>query len=98
VDLFIKRDDPYDDVELDRRLFVPLSPDGAGLFVASPEDIVLRKLAWFRAGGEVSDSQARNVRGVLRVSSGRIDWQYLRRWAAHLGIDDLLERFADPSP
>jgi hypothetical protein len=42
--------------------------------------------------------QARDVRGVLRGSSGRIDWQYLRRWAAHLGIDDLLERFANPSP
>jgi hypothetical protein len=70
VDFFMKRDDPFDESALSRRLFVPLAPDGSGLYVATPEDVILRKLAWYRAGGEASDSQIRDVRGVLTCCSG----------------------------
>jgi hypothetical protein len=98
VDLFVKRDDPFDESELSRRRFVPLSPDGSGLFVASAEDIILRKLAWYRAGGETSDSQLRDVRGVLAVSGARIDLQYLAEWAERLGVADLLQRLTGSPP
>lgn len=94
VDLFVKGDDPFDESELARRRFVPLGPEGAGLFVASPEDVVLRKLAWYRAGGEVSDSQWRDVQGVLAISRAGLDWRYLEQWAEYLGVADLLRRLA----
>ncbi len=97
IDLFMKTEDPFDESELGRRCFVPLGSEGAGLFVASAEDVILRKLAWYRAGGEVSDSQWRDVLGVLAISGARIDWPYLQHWAAHLGVADLLQRLA-PSP
>ena len=91
VDLFIKRTDPFDESELQRRRLVPLGPAG-GLYVATAEDIVLRKLVWYREGGEVSDSQWRDVLGVLSVSGATVDPGYLRRWASSLGVADLLER------
>jgi hypothetical protein len=54
--------------------------------------VVLLKLDWFRAGGESSERQWSDVQGVLKVSAGEIDREYLQRWAAELGIGDLVER------
>jgi len=60
--------------------------------VKAPEDTILRKLLWYRAGGEVSDRQWRDVLGVLRVSGDVLDRRYLEEWATELGVLDLLER------
>ena len=62
------------------------------LTVASPEDMILTKLEWFRKGGEVSDRQWRDVRGLLKLQAGELDDAYLSKWAGTLGVDDLLER------
>jgi hypothetical protein len=56
---------------------------------------VLAKLEWFRLGGEVSDRQWSDVVGVLRILRSRADLSYLRRWAAALSVQDLLERALD---
>jgi hypothetical protein len=94
VDLFLKRDDPYDDEELRRSIRIPLGDETARrtLLVKSPEDTLLRKLQWFRAGGEVSDRQWSDIQGVLRIQGEALDHEYLRRWAPQLGVTDLLER------
>jgi hypothetical protein len=34
----------------------------------------------------------RDVLGVIKVQAGALDAEYLRRWAPHLGVADLLER------
>lgn len=60
--------------------------------VASPEDIVLAKLAWFRKGGETSERQWSDVQGVIEIQTGRLDLDYLNRWAPELGVGDLLAR------
>lgn len=67
--------------------------DGARSFVlASAEDVVLHKLAWFKATGSASERQWGDVLGVLRVQASRLDVDYLRRWADATGVLDLLER------
>lgn len=90
VDLFIKRLDPFDAMELDRRVQVKLA--GGSLFVATAEDILLRKLEWFRRGGEASSSQWRDVLGVLRVSGQTIDRAHVALWSQRLGVTDLWRR------
>ena len=62
------------------------------VFVHTPEDILLQKLRWFRMGGEVSDRQWRDVRGIVRVQGDRLDGAYLHRGATTLGVADLLTR------
>jgi len=56
IDVFSKREGGYDQVELDRRQPVEIAP-GRHRWVKSAEDSVLRKLLWFRGGGEVSQRQ-----------------------------------------
>ena len=62
------------------------------LMVKAPEDTILRKMLWFREGGEVSDRQWCDILGVLRAQQGSLDLTYLRDWAVRLALTDLLDR------
>lgn len=90
VDLFVAGGTPLDALQLSRRREVDL--DGRRIFVHPPEDILLQKLRWFRAGGETSDRQWRDVLGIVRVQGARLDRSYLEAQAEILQVSDLLER------
>lgn len=51
---------------------------------------MLRKLAWYRPGGEVSDRQWRDVVGILAVQREEIDREDLEGTARELELADLL--------
>ena len=92
IDVFFAGSAPFDVEELRRRRRVRVRSDGAEMFVKTPEDSVLRKLWWYRRGGEVSSRQWRDVVEILRVSGPSIDSPYLAHWAPVLRVEDLLER------
>jgi len=91
VDLFKLRDREFSRTELSRSTRKWAAPD-CELSVASPEDMILTKLEWFRKGGEVSDRQWRDVCRILELQSGRSDAPDLTKWAHALGVTDLRER------
>jgi hypothetical protein len=93
VDVFIRKDRPFDQSVMQRRRRVPLpdSPDQT-LSLVTPEDIILLKLEWYRLGGESSDRQWGDVLGVFQVQAEKLDQAYLDRWANELKVTDLLER------
>lgn len=93
VDLFVLGDDVLDRRQLERRVRILVTEDPPQqLWIGSAEDQILRKLAWYRAGGQVSDRQWRDVIGILAVQSGRLDLEELRTAAEELGLSDLVER------
>ena len=58
--------------------------------MASPEDLILSKLQWARRAQ--SERQCRDARGVLEAQRDALDFGYLGKWAAELGVQDLLGR------
>ena len=96
VELFVRGDSAFDRQEFLRRRTLRLADDPPrDVFVKSPEDTVLRKLLWYRTGGEASERQWADVLGVLRSQGGRLDHDYLADWAARLDLEDLLDRALD---
>jgi hypothetical protein len=93
LDLYIRRDEGIfaEELRRARRLRLTKEP-GSEANVASAEDTVLQKLLWFRKGGEVSDRQWRDVLGVLKAQSGRLERDYMHAWGDELGVLDLLQR------
>lgn len=94
VDLFPLKDDDWGQVQMQRRVFLPVATSliEASLAFASPEDTLLHKLYWYRLGREVSERQWRDVIGILQVRGALLDKAYLNLWAVRLGVLDLLQR------
>lgn len=89
VDLFVLGGGLLDRRQLARRRRLPIG-DAGELWVGSPEDQILRKLWWYRLGGEVSERQWRDVVAMLRVQRGRLDEGDLHDAAAELCLATLL--------
>lgn len=90
IDLFALGGSEFHRTQLSRSIKMAIGADR--LTILRADDLVLSKLLWYRDGGGVSEQQWRDVLGVLRVSAKTIDFEYLREWAARLGIQTLLEK------
>ena len=55
--------------QLTRRQAIVARPELPALFFYSAEDLVVRKLLWFRAGGESSSRQWRDVVSILKTAT-----------------------------
>ena len=92
IDIFGRGNAPYDEVEFARRRRVKVRASGTELWIKSPEDTILRKLLWYREGGQVSEKQWRDVIQVLRIRGAALDTVFLDAWATRLGMEALLAR------
>jgi hypothetical protein len=91
ADFIVRKDDAYRREEFARRR--RLAIDETPVWVAAPEDLVLSKLLWSRDSG--SELQREDARAILH-SIRDLDWAYLEKWAASLGIQDLLAEARKP--
>lgn len=92
VDVFILKPHPYDQAAFARARLENLEEGESSRqhYLASPEDVILNKLEWYRQGGCASERQWNDVLGVLKVQQSSLDLEYIRRWAEALDLVILL--------
>lgn len=88
ADFIICKNAPYEKEKFGRRIRSEYS--GIPIVVATPEDIILSKLAWSKTTR--SEMQVRDAAGVVKLQAERLDQAYLRRWAKELGVEETLEK------
>jgi len=86
IDLIIKKHRPFSTEEFERRRPVDLAL-GRAVPIVSAEDVIVAKLEWARRSGD-SERQIRDAAGVLELNPD-LDRDYIARWTAELGVDDL---------
>ena len=91
ADFWILRDDAFSRTQFERRR--QTNAWGTGGYAASAEDTILSKLLWHKM--TPSDRQLADVRGILRMGGKGLDFDYLRRWARELGVEDLLNELIE---
>jgi hypothetical protein len=85
VDFMVAAMDAFDRSRFTRGRRIRPAADYEATF-ASPEDVVLKKLEYYRVGG--SDKHLRDCAAVLRITPD-LDRAYIASWAEKLGVDDV---------
>lgn len=92
ADVFIMKGDSWSREEMSRVREETIESLGVSIRFASPEDVLLHKLIWYKLGNEISDRQWGDILGVLRVQGDLLDQKYLEYWADILDVLKLLSR------
>ena len=84
VEMFRLSNDPFDQGRFRRR--VPIKLLGRETFIPTAEDVVIMKVRWFR------EKDRPDIKNVLTVQRGKLDWRHIERWCrAHGTLDRLQE-------
>ena len=93
IDVFIPAQGPSHEAFLARGKQVTLLP-GFDAWFASPEDVILKKLEYYREGG--SDKHVSDISGIMKVQGDRVDRAFIASSAERLGLaetwSDVLQR------
>ena len=90
ADFIIKKNEEYRREEFSRRQKIFI--EDTTIFVVSVEDLILSKLVWGKESQ--SDLQFGDVRQMISTVL-ELDWEYLKKWAIVLGVDQLLKKARD---
>jgi hypothetical protein len=86
VDVVVRKPDAFDRSRFSRKRAIRVFPDLPAVF-ASPEDVIIKKLEYYRDGG--TEKHLRDISGILRVSGDGLDLEYIKRWADAKDLSDV---------
>jgi hypothetical protein len=93
VDVFVSQDREFDRSVLGRAVKNTIGDsEVVSAPVATPEDIILLKLEWYRLGNETSERQWADLTTVAKLQGDQLDRNYLHHWSSDLGVSSLVER------
>jgi hypothetical protein len=83
ADIMLPKQTPFAATEHQRARRLT-DPDGLSAMFASPEDVILNKLIFYRMGE--SDKHLRDIAGIMKVMGDNLDRDYIAKWSAPLGV------------
>lgn len=86
IDVIIRKKNAYDDSRFQRYKKFNFA-EGIAANFASPEDVIIKKMEFYKEGG--SEKHLRDIAGILKVSGGMIDYDYIEKWAEKLDIKEV---------
>jgi hypothetical protein len=94
IDIIISKKDAFDQSRFRRaRRLIPLENTPANF--ASPEDVILMKLVFYKEGG--SEKHLRDIAGILKISGDMLDFSYIAAWVDRLDVADIWAAVPKPS-
>ena len=82
VDFIFQKPSAFHREALRRRAYADVQ--GVPLSIIAPEDLIVAKLEWAKAGS--SWRQMEDVAGILKVRAERLDRAYIEKWVRELGL------------
>jgi hypothetical protein len=93
VDVFVSRQRPFDVSAMNRATVEHLGDSQSlEIHIATAEDAIISKLEWYRKTNETSERQWDDVTRLLKLLGEAADVEYLKKSAASVRVEDLLER------
>jgi len=86
IDFIIRKDSAYRKLEFERRRKAEI--EGVGVFIVSPEDLILSKLDW--AKDSRSEMQLGDVKNLIRQVKN-LDIPYIEKWVRSLGLETVYQ-------
>ena len=90
IEIFLLSKDAHDQIRFLRRREEDLF--GRKVWLLSPEDVIVSKLRWARRKDE------EDVRGVMAVQRGKLDWSHIEHWCRQHGTLAKLEEIRRTVP
>lgn len=81
IDVIVRKQSPHAIEEFKRRKKISFWK-GFEAYIASPEDVIIKKLDYYREGG--SEKHISDIRGIL--ASTEVDKKYLEAWLSKIGL------------
>jgi hypothetical protein len=88
VDVIISKKDDFDQSRFARTKKLNVTETASAHF-ASPEDVIIKKLQYFKKGH--SDKHLRDIASMLKISSELIDRSYISFWSKRLSVKEIWE-------
>lgn len=92
IDFIVLTPSEYDRSRVERSRRLPVL-SGRDVCFASPEDVIIKKLAYYQEGE--SPKHLRDIGGILRVQGAKIDRDYITEWARQLGVEEIWRQVVD---
>jgi predicted nucleotidyltransferase len=90
IELFRLSNDRFDQERFQRR--VPVKLLGRETFIPTAEDVIVMKVRWLR------EKDRADIKNVLTVQRGKLDWRYIEKWCREHGTLAKLEEIRRTVP
>lgn len=87
VDVIIPSQTEFTAAERSRVRKIASSGEYSAWF-ASPEDVILNKLTYFRMSGGASQKHVRDIGGMIKLLGEKLDQAYIELWAEKLSVSN----------